>query len=132
LSAPERIAAALREVPTLPRDAGGPVFPAPWAARAFAFAVALQERGVFSWREWSQALGKETSDSVALDAADAEAYWRAWLKALEELLERKALASPLELKTLAEAWRKAAEATPHGQPIEPEFTRQLAAEIATP
>jgi nitrile hydratase accessory protein len=125
LSAPENIAAALTEVATIPRDAGEPVFPAPWAARAFAFTVAMHARGVFSWREWSEILGREVSDSAALGAGDAEAYWRAWLKALEELLERKALAGPSELKTLAEAWREAAEATPHGQPIERAFALRV-------
>ena len=41
----------------------------------------------------------------------------AWLAALERLLIAKGVASGAELRDLAEAWRAAAEATPHGQPI---------------
>jgi nitrile hydratase accessory protein len=37
----------------------GPVFCEPWEAQAFALAVALQERGVFSKAEWAAALGEE-------------------------------------------------------------------------
>ena len=56
---------------------------------------------------------------TAEDAADPEAYWRAWLAALEDDPgARAALPTPSELLDLKEAWRRAAEATPHGQPIE--------------
>ena len=48
---------AAPELPGLPRDDDGPVFREPWEAQAFALAVALHERGVFTWPEWAQALG---------------------------------------------------------------------------
>ena len=32
-----------REMPGIPRDAGGPVFKAPWEAQAFAMAVSLND-----------------------------------------------------------------------------------------
>ena len=35
-------------VPGIPRDAEGPVFREPWEAQAFAMALALHERGVFT------------------------------------------------------------------------------------
>ena len=34
-----------------------PVFAEPWQAHAFALAVKLSDAGVFSWAEWTQALG---------------------------------------------------------------------------
>ena len=80
--------------------------------------MALEERGVFAWSEWSETLGPEVARMTAEDAADPEAYWRAWLAALETILRRRQLAEASELLDLKEAWRRAAEATPHGQPIE--------------
>lgn len=118
MNPPEAAGQALAALGPIPRDAGGPVFPAAWAARAFALAVALNERGLFSWSEWAEALGAATAQADDRDPADPEAYWRCWLAALEELLARKAVARPAELAELQEAWRRAAEATPHGEPVE--------------
>ncbi len=112
------LAGALQDVASIPRDADGPVFPAPWAARAFALAVALNERGVFTWDEWSRSLGPKVAVETAADPADPEAYWRAWLSALETVLADKQVAAGTDLLDLKEAWRAAAERTPHGQPIE--------------
>ncbi len=111
-------AAELEGVASIPHDADGPVFPAPWAARAFALAVALNERGVFAWAEWSETLGAKVTAETVTDPADPEAYWRAWLAALEEILRAKQLAGASDLLDLQEAWREAAERTPHGRPIE--------------
>ncbi|MGH6922461.1 MAG: nitrile hydratase accessory protein [Propylenella sp.] len=118
MSAPEAGWDALAGVGSIPRDADGPVFPTPWAARAFALAVALNERGLFAWTEWSEALGRHVATSADADAGNAEAYWRAWLAALEEMLAKKEVAGRADLAVLKEAWRRAAEATPHGEPIE--------------
>jgi nitrile hydratase accessory protein len=109
---------ALAQVTSIPRDVDGPVFPAPWAARAFAMAVALNERGVFAWSEWSQILGAQVALATSHDPADPEAYWQAWLAALEDILQRKRVASGAALLDLKNAWQEAAERTPHGQPIE--------------
>jgi nitrile hydratase accessory protein len=98
-------------------DGGERSFPSPWTARSFALAVALQERGAFTAGEWAEALGAALRRSPD-GPADPEAYWRAWLGALEDMLERKQLARPGDLPALQEAWRRAAERTPHGQPIE--------------
>jgi nitrile hydratase accessory protein len=98
-------------------DGEEPSFPAPWTARSFALAIALQERGAFTAGEWAEALGAALRRSPD-DPADPETYWRAWLAALEDMLERKQVARPGDLPALQEAWRRAAETTPHGQPIE--------------
>lgn len=120
MSAPESEAsrAALNSIESIPRDVDGPVFPTPWAARAFALAVALNERGVFTWSEWSEILGPKVATSTQENAADPEAYWKAWLAALEDILGRKKVAANSDLLDLKEDWREAAERTPHGQPIE--------------
>ena len=88
------------------------VFPAPWAARAFALAVALNEAGAFGWPEFSAALAE------ARAAAPEGDYFVAWLAALEAVLARRGVASEA-VAAMAAAWQAAARATPHGQPIRP-------------
>jgi nitrile hydratase accessory protein len=99
--------------PGLPRDEDGePVFAEPWEAQAFALAVALQERGVFTPAEWAAALGAEIECDAGLP------YYRQWLAALERLVAEKDLADAATLHRYADAWGRAAERTPHGTPIE--------------
>ena len=49
--------------------------------------------------------------------ADPQTYWRSWLATLEAILETKEVAGRADLTNLQKAWRRAAEATPHGQSI---------------
>lgn len=100
--------------------ASEPVFAAPWQAQAFAMAVHLHARGVFSWPEWAEALAQQIAAQPPVDSADDEAsvYYRQWLAALEQLVEARGVASQGELQRCAAAWDEAAERTPHGQPIE--------------
>jgi len=116
LSRPDASSGALAAVPSIPRDEDGPVFPAPWAAHAFAFTLALHERDIFTWPQWAEALGAAIRDGQ--HDSDPESYWLCWLSALETLLAVKAVAEPSELVSLRAAWREAAAATPHGEPIE--------------
>ena len=46
-------AQATSAVPDIPCDAEGPVFREPWEAQAFAMALTLHERGLFTWNEWA-------------------------------------------------------------------------------
>ena len=106
-------------VPGVPCDAEGPVFGAPWQAQAFAMAVALHARGLFTWPEWAQALGKRIASQPARDGQDpGEAYYEQWLGALEDLVAAKGASSTGELQRYQQAWDHAADRTPHGQPIE--------------
>jgi nitrile hydratase accessory protein len=108
----------LDALPGLPRDAEGPVFEQPWQAHAFAMTVSLHERGVFTWLEWSNALSQEIRSAARHDEPNlGEAYYLHWLEALERLVAAKGVASNQELSRLQEAWRHAAERTPHGAPI---------------
>jgi nitrile hydratase accessory protein len=87
-------------------------FAEPWEAEAFALAVSLQERGVWTAAEWAEALGAEIAR-----APDAP-FYRAWLAALEGLVAAKGLTDADTLGRYAEGWGRAAERTPHGTPIE--------------
>jgi nitrile hydratase accessory protein len=106
-------------VPGIPRDAQGPVFREPWEAQAFAMALALQQRGLFTWGEWAAALGEEIKRAQrAGDPDTGETYYRHWLATLERLVADKGVASKETLEQYREAWGRAADRTPHGTPIE--------------
>lgn len=106
-------------LPQLPCDSQGPVFREPWEAQAFAITLALHERGHFEWSEWAEHLSRAIRRAQALGDPDTGAtYYQHWLAALESLLLDKGIAEPLVLTALRQAWRVAAEATPHGRPIE--------------
>ena len=105
-------------LPSFPRDAEGPVFREPWEAQAFAIAVQLHERGLFTWNEWAEALGDEIASAQKAGDADlGDTYYRYWLRALERLVVVKRAASEAGLRDTQDAWDRAAKATPHGQPI---------------
>jgi nitrile hydratase accessory protein len=89
-------------------------FSAPWQAQAFGLTVALHRAGLFSWPDWTQALGAE----LAHGADDGSDYWNRWLAALERLVAQRTGTPPAALAALADRWQAAARATPHGQPIE--------------
>jgi nitrile hydratase accessory protein len=117
LDAAARRAAA--EVPSIPRDAEGPVFREPWEAQAFAMTLALHERGVFTWPQWATALGAEIKRAQAAGDPDTgETYYRHWLNTLERLVAERGVADAATLARYQHAWDHAAGRTPHGQPIE--------------
>ena len=105
--------------PGMPRDDAGPVFREPWEAQAFAITLALQERGLFTAAEWSAALGAEIKRAQAAGDPDTgETYYRHWMAALERLIAEKGVADRASLHRYRDAWDRAADRTPHGQPIE--------------
>jgi nitrile hydratase accessory protein len=105
-------------VPGIPRDDDGPVFREPWEAQAFAMALALHERGLFTWREWADALTREIERAQASGDPDTgETYYRHWLATLERLVAEKGVATADTLRCTREAWDRAADRTPHGAPI---------------
>ena len=115
----EAVLDVARTVPGIPRDADGPVFREPWEAHAFAMALTLHERGLFSWPEWAATLAEEILRAQgAGDDDTGETYYRHWLATLERLVAEKGVASSDTLTRYRDAWDHAAERTPHGQPIE--------------
>jgi nitrile hydratase accessory protein len=116
LSRPE---IALTSIPGLPHDAEGPVFREPWEAQAFAMALALHARGLFTWPEWAATLAAEIKRAQAAGDPDTgETYYRHWLNALERLVAEKGVADAKTLARYYNAWDRAADRTPHGAPIE--------------
>ena len=115
---PQAAEDATRAIPGIPRNADGPVFREPWEAQAFAMALALHARGLFSWSEWAETLADEIKRAQAAGDADTgETYYRHWLAALEKLVADKGITSKATLHRYRDAWDHACDRTPHGKPI---------------
>ncbi|MYF18134.1 MAG: nitrile hydratase accessory protein, partial [Gemmatimonadetes bacterium] len=67
----------------LPRENGELVFQAPWEARAFGLAVALNEQDLYEWREFSSQLASEIADAEQNN--NPSDYYARWVASLEEL-----------------------------------------------
>ena len=110
---------AAEAVPGIPRDENGPVFRAPWEAHAFAMALALHEKALFAWPEWSLMLGEEIKRAQAAGDPDTgETYYLHWLATLERMVAEKGAVSAQALEQHYQAWEHAMHRTPHGKPIE--------------
>ena len=103
----------------LPRELTEPVFAEPWQAHAFALALALHERGLFTWPDWAEALAGEIAAAQQRGDPDlGDSYYVHWLATLERLVAAKGASSEADLQRYRDAWDRAADRTPHGQPIE--------------
>ena len=110
---------AAADLSSIPSGSDGVVFREPWEAQAFAIAVALNERGLFSWTEWAATLADEIRAAQARGDPDTgETYYRHWLAALERLTIAKHATDAATLARYRDAWDHAADRTPHGTPIE--------------
>jgi nitrile hydratase accessory protein len=109
---------ATEAVPSIPRDADGPVFREPWQAQAFAMALALHARDLFTWPEWAAMLTEEIRRAQAAGDPDTgETYYLHWLATLERIVAAKGVATEATLARYRAAWDHAADRTPHGAPI---------------
>ncbi|MEM6665564.1 MAG: nitrile hydratase accessory protein [Pseudomonadota bacterium] len=99
-------------------SAAEPVFQAPWEAKVFALREALIDRDVFTSAEWAETLGAEIAQGDLTDNDEGTAYYRYWMRALERLMAMKGLGETADVDRLTAAWQRAAEETPHGNPIE--------------
>ena len=94
------------------------MFREPWEAHAFAMAVRLHERGLFTWPQWASALAAEiTRAQDAGDPDDGDTYYHHWLAALERIVAEKGVTDAQMLARYRDAWDHAADRTPHGTPI---------------
>lgn len=109
---------ALEAVPSIPRDDEGPVFREPWEAQSFALTLRLYQQGLFTWNEWTETLVAEIKRAQqAGDPDTGETYYFHWLATLERIVEQKGVTDDATLGQYREAWRRAADRTPHGDPI---------------
>lgn len=116
---PDAARRATEALPGIPYDESGPVFREPWEAHAFAMALALYDRGVFTWPEWAAMLAEEIRKAQAAgDPGTGETYYRHWLATLERVVTEKGIATAQALTDYHDAWARAARRTPHGTPIE--------------
>ncbi|MBT5049899.1 MAG: nitrile hydratase accessory protein [Rhodospirillaceae bacterium] len=114
----ETARAALKAVPSIPRDDEGPVFREPWEAQAFAMTLGLYQQELFTWNEWATALSAEIKRAQeAGDPDRGDTYYRHWLAALERIVSEKGVTDSATLGHYQNAWRRAADRTPHGEPI---------------
>ena len=97
-------------------DGWTPVFQAPWEAYAFALAVQLSEKGIFSWPEWSEALTTEIRN--AGEDNQGSQYYHYWMAALEKLLTKNGIITEEALQKRKIDWCEAYARTPHGKPVE--------------
>ena len=105
-------------LPMPPSANGERHFSEPWQAHGFALTLLLHQKGVFSWVEWAEALAARIRQAQAGgDPDDGSGYYRHWIDALEQLMITREIATAGQLHALAHAWARAAEHTPHGQPI---------------
>jgi nitrile hydratase accessory protein len=87
--------ASILDTPGLPTRANKPVFNEPWEARAFAITLTLQQRGLFTWPEWSAALAREITLAQQRGDQDlGDTYYLHWLRALETLLTERGAIAP--------------------------------------
>ena len=95
------------------------VFAEPWQAQAFAMAVQLHAKGVFTWPQWAHALSQTIAQAGAAgDPDDGSGYYQHWVDALEHLVLAQGLGTAEQIHRFEHAWEAAAVRTPHGQPIE--------------
>ncbi|MDF1792539.1 MAG: nitrile hydratase accessory protein [Thalassobaculaceae bacterium] len=108
----------IESLPRLPVDPDGPVFREPWEAQAFAIAIKLHETGLYTWNEWADALsGAIAAAQEEGDPDLGDTYYQHWLKALESLVLAKTDLTLEQLLKRKDAWDRAAQRAPHGEPI---------------
>ncbi len=90
-------------------------FAEPWHATVWAMVEALKNRGVITPSDWAQALGQVIDRD---GDNDGSTYYDQVLRALESLLNEKALVDTSELQSTKDAWVRAYTLTPHGRPVE--------------
>ena len=93
-------------------------FDDPWHAEVFAVTVHLSERNIFSWTEWTEALGNQISKVKLARVIDgSDDYYNLWLQALIELISIKGVTDAETVLYVQNLWTDAYRNTPHGEPV---------------
>src|SRR5688572_19478542 len=99
---PDPEVASMEGVEALPRKNGELVFDALWEGRVFGIAVALNDQGLYPWREFRDEL------AARITAADAEGesstYYERFLSAFEQVALGKGLVTREELDDRTEEY----------------------------
>ncbi len=98
----DRNIANMEDDAALPRKNGELVFEAPWEGRAFGVAVAMNEYGLYEWREFRYNLAEQIA--LAEQNATPSSYYERWLASLEKLVTAKGLVTTEELDARTEEY----------------------------
>ena len=93
-------------------------FDGPWHAEVFAVTVHLSDQNLFSWAEWTDAIGEKISTVKLRRSIDgSDDYYNLWLQALIELISNKGITDAEAILDVQNRWADAFRNTPHGKPI---------------
>ena len=93
-------------------------FDEPWHAELFAVTVHLSERNLFSWAQWTEALGEQINEVKLTRPIDgSNDYYNIWLQALIELISTKGITDAETISDVQDRWTAAYRNTPHGKPV---------------
>ena len=93
-------------------------FDEPWHAELFAVTVHLSERNLFSWAEWTDAIGEQISKVRLIRPIDgSNDYYNIWLQVLIELISTKGITDVETISDVQDRWAAAYGNTPHGKPV---------------
>ena len=93
-------------------------FDEPWHAEVFAVTVHLSAQGLFSWTEWTDAIGKQINKARLTRPIDgSNDYYTVWLHALIELISAKGITDLEAIFDVQNHWADAYRNTPHGKPV---------------
>ena len=89
-----------------------------WHAELFAVTVHLSERNLFSWAEWTDAIGEQISKVKLIRPIDgSNDYYNIWLQALIELISTKGITDVETISDVQDRWAAAYGNTHHGKPV---------------
>ncbi len=101
--------------PLKPRDED---FDEAWHAQTLAIADTMINAGVFTATDWAGTLGVALTDADKRGEPDStETYYHCAISALEQLVAGNTAIDQETLTKRKDAWTRAYNATPHGQPI---------------
>ena len=93
-------------------------FDEPWHAELFAVTVHLTQQNLFSWAEWTDAIGAQISKVKLICPIDGSYdYYTVWLHALIELISIKGITDSEAILEVQNRWADAYRNTPHGKPV---------------
>ncbi|MEH6639341.1 MAG: nitrile hydratase accessory protein [Porticoccaceae bacterium] len=89
-----------KTLPCSKTEAEGIVFNEPWEARAFGLAIALNQNGLFEWKDWVERFNQQIQLAQAQGDPDlGNTYYNHWLLTLEGVLLDNDLLSLEEIKS---------------------------------